>query len=74
MPQLSANDQSKFQTNDATVTPMKKKLQSIGVNFSTKKTDDTATDAASNTGTATTVADETVHTLTLKKQQTFYFP
>ena len=37
MPHLSANDQSKFQTNDATVTPMRKKLQSYGVNFPTKK-------------------------------------
>ena len=37
MPQLSANDQSKFQASDATVTRMRKKLQSYGVNFSTKK-------------------------------------
>ena len=37
MPQLSANDQSKFQTNYATVTPMRKKLQSYDVNFPTKK-------------------------------------
>ena len=97
MPQLSANDQSKFQASDATVTRMRKKLQSYGVNFSTKKssgekianetlfpstpeeemeqlsmatklssmafedvpsvTDDTATDAASNTGTATAVVE-----------------